>query len=60
LGPKLDAEVERARAEMDKLDPPAPPIFTEKPINTELQTGESQLLGGEMRLRAPWVPESED
>ena len=52
--------MERARAEMDKLDPPVPPIFTEQPINTEVQTGDSQLLGGEMRLRAPWVPESED
>jgi hypothetical protein len=56
----LDAEVERARAEMDKLDPPAPPIFTEKPVNTEIQTGESQLLGGEMRLTAPWVLDSEN
>jgi hypothetical protein len=30
------------------------PIYREYPINTELQTGESQKLGGEMRLTAPW------
>jgi hypothetical protein len=56
----LDAEVERARAEMDRLDPPSAPILTEQPVNTELQTGDSKLLGGEMRIRAPWAPESED
>lgn len=31
------------------------PRYIEKPINPELQTGESKLLGGEMRLCAPWV-----
>jgi hypothetical protein len=30
------------------------PIYSEKPIDPELQTGESQKLGGEMRLTAPW------
>jgi hypothetical protein len=30
------------------------PIYTEKPIDSKLQTGESQKLGGEMRLTAPW------
>ena len=30
------------------------PIYSEKPVNPELQTGESQKLGGEMRLTAPW------
>jgi hypothetical protein len=33
------------------------PLYSEKPINPELQTGESQKLGGEMRLRAPWLDE---
>lgn len=45
---------------MDRLDPPVLPIITEQPINIATQTGDSQLLGGEMRIRAPWVPESED
>lgn len=31
------------------------PIYLEKPVNPELQPGESALLGGEMRLCAPWV-----
>jgi hypothetical protein len=33
------------------------PLYSEKPIDPELQTGESQKLGGEMRLRAPWLDE---
>ena len=31
------------------------PRYSEKPIDPTLQTGESRLLGGEMRLCAPWV-----
>ena len=30
------------------------PIYSEMPVDPELQTGESQKLGGEMRLTAPW------
>jgi hypothetical protein len=45
---------------MDRLDPVAKPIYTEKPVNELLQTGESALLGGEMRLTAPWAEESEN
>ena len=30
------------------------PIYSEKPVDPKLQTGESQKLGGEMRLTAPW------
>jgi hypothetical protein len=30
------------------------PIYSEKPVDPELQTGESQKLGGEIRLTAPW------
>jgi len=29
--------------------------YSEKPIDLTLQTGESRLLGGEMRICAPWV-----
>lgn len=35
------------------------PIYQEKKIDNELQTGESRLLGGEMRLVAKWVAEAE-
>ena len=30
------------------------PIYREYPVDPKLQTGESQKLGGEMRLTAPW------
>lgn len=33
------------------------PLYSEKPIDPELQTGESQKLGGEIRLTAPWLKE---
>jgi hypothetical protein len=35
------------------------PIYQEKEVDDELQTGESRLLGGEMRLVAKWVDEVE-
>lgn len=31
------------------------PRYSEKQIDPNLQTGESRLLGGEMRICAPWV-----
>lgn len=34
-----------------------PPLFTEQPINPDLQSGDSALLGGEMRLTSPWDKE---
>jgi hypothetical protein len=30
------------------------PIYREHPINPDLQTGESQKLGGALQLTAPW------
>ena len=36
------------------------PVYQEKPIDEQLQTGESQELGGEMRLVAKWVVEEEE
>lgn len=35
------------------------PIYSEEPINEELQTGESRLLGGAMELSAPWYKKDE-
>jgi len=35
------------------------PVYQEKEIDEELQTGESRLLGGEMRLVTKWVAEAE-
>jgi len=42
---------------MDRLDPPKPPIYTEEGVDASLQTGDSKLLGGEMRIRSPWTRE---
>lgn len=30
------------------------PLYIEHPIDSQLQTGESQKLGGAIELRAPW------
>jgi hypothetical protein len=36
------------------------PVYQEKPVDDQLQTGESGKLGGEMRLAAKWVIEEEE
>ena len=43
---RIESEIEREKVNR--------PIYTEKPIDPELQTGESQKMGGEIRLTAPW------
>lgn len=43
---QIESEIEREEA--------AKPVYTEHPIDPELQTGESQKLGGAMQLTAPW------
>ena len=48
---RIESELEREKQQR--------PIYSEKPIDPELQTGESQKLGGEMRLTAPWYDELE-
>ena len=49
---QVEAELERK----ERFEP----VYQEKPVDLELQTGESQLLGGEMRLAAKWVIEEEN
>lgn len=48
---QIESELEREKQNK--------PIYSEKPVDPELQTGESQKLGGEMRLTAPWYHEQE-
>ena len=36
------------------------PLYTEKPVDPELQTGASIGLGGEMRLTAKWHNDEKD
>jgi len=43
---RIESEIERENQQK--------PIYTEYPIDPQLQTGESQKLGGAMELRAPW------
>lgn len=49
---QVEAELERK----ERFEP----VYQEKPVDEELQTGKSQLLGGEMRLTAKWVIEEEN
>jgi len=49
---QVEAELERK----ERFEP----VYQEKPVDPVLQTGESQLLGGEMRLAAKWVIEEEN
>lgn len=49
---KVESDIEREKR--------FEPVYQEKEINNELQTGESRGLGGEMRLAAKWVIEAEE
>ena len=49
---QVEAELERK----ERFEP----VYQEKPVDPVLQTGESQLLGGEMRLAAKWIIEEEN
>ena len=52
---RLDAAIDAFHA----TQPPAmaEPVISEEPINPELQTGDSALLGGELRIQSPWSHE---
>lgn len=52
LKPRIDRELEK----FQETQPPnvPPPVIIEEPVNEELQTGESLLLGGPMSIHAPW------
>lgn len=41
-------------AEAEQAAPPEPPPIIEHPIDDQLQTGDSRLLGGPMEIKAPW------
>ena len=56
---RLDAAIETFHA----TQPPAglpDPVITDHPIDPELQTGESLLLGGAMQISAPWTKGEDD
>lgn len=47
-------ELENQIEAEEELEEHFKPLYSEKPVDTELQTGESAKLGGEMRLSARW------
>jgi hypothetical protein len=50
-----ESRVTQAIDAWHKAQPADPePTITHHPIDPELQTGESQLLGGAMEIKAPW------
>lgn len=48
---QIESELERE--EQNK------PVYIEHPVDPELQTGESQKLGGAIELKAPWYENNE-
>lgn len=61
LDNRVERDVDNAIEEYERLTGDTKPvriqapIYIEKPIDPKLQTGESRLLGGEMRICAPWI-----
>lgn len=53
---KVKRDVDEAIKVYDKLEPVERETFVEKAIFTE-KNDNSSLLGGEMRIRSPWVKE---
>ncbi len=53
---EIETQLESEKERKERFEP----IYQEKEIDNELQTGESRLLGGEMRLAAKWVIEAEE
>jgi hypothetical protein len=51
LKPRLDRTIQDWHAAQPKE---ATPVVIHEPIDDELQTGESRLLGGPMSIHAPW------
>jgi hypothetical protein len=52
---KTLASFDAAEDAWHEAQPKAPdPVIIEHPIDPDLQTGDSQLLGGAMEIKAPW------
>jgi hypothetical protein len=52
LKPRLDRTIQ----DWHNSQPPnlPPPVVLDHPLDPELQTGESRLLGGAMSIHSPW------
>jgi cystathionine beta-lyase/cystathionine gamma-synthase len=53
-------EIARYKAEVEALEPKIKPIYTEEPVNPELQTGDSRMLGGAMEIHHPAFRKNEE
>lgn len=50
----IDEQIESYHATQPE---PPPPVIIEHPIDENLQTGDSMLLGGAMEIKSPWKRE---
>jgi len=51
----LPTKIDQAEADWHAAQPAEPqPVITHEPVNDELQTGDSRLLGGPMSIKSPW------
>ena len=52
----LPAKLDKAEADWHATQPSdtPPPVVLEHPVDPQLQTGDSRLLGGGMSIHAPW------
>jgi hypothetical protein len=52
----LPAKLDKAEADWHEAQPSdtPPPVVLEHPVDPQLQTGDSRLLGGGMSIHAPW------
>jgi hypothetical protein len=56
---RVTSAIRRYEQQEEAQVPTSPPI-EHSPIDPSRQTGDSRLLGGEMRMRAPWVEDPPD
>lgn len=49
----IETQIAEFMAEQEKIDPLPEPVIIHHPIDDQLQTGDSRLLGGEMSIKAP-------
>ena len=50
----IETQIVEFMAEQEKIDPLPEPVIIHHPIDDQLQTGDSRLLGGGMSIQAPW------
>lgn len=53
LSSRMAVEIARVKAEMEAMEQQQQPIIIEHPIDENIQTGDSRLLGGAISIHAP-------